>query len=57
MKKNKDYTVKNGRLINNAGELSTGIWNTAQTRKAIKRAEKVSIIIEANTVSNNMNKS
>ena len=57
MKNNKDYTIKNGRLINNAGELSTGIWNTAQTRKAIKRAEKVSIIIEANTVSNNMNKS
>ena len=55
MKKNRnydqDYTVKNGRLINNAGELSTGLWKSAQRRKAIKRAEKISMIVEANQIS------
>lgn len=47
----RDYTVKNGRLINNAEELSTGLWKSAQRRKAIKRAEKISMIVEANQIS------
>lgn len=59
MKKNRnydqDYTVKNGRLINNADELSTGLWKSAQRRKAIKRFEKMSMIAEANQMSKGMN--
>lgn len=53
--KNKDYTVKNGRLINDAEEPSTGLWKSAQRRKAIKRFEKVSIIAEGNQMSKGMN--
>mgnify|MGYP003647267602 FL=1 len=47
-----DYTVKNGRLINNAPDLTTGLWKMAQARKALKKAEKVNIIVEANEISN-----
>ena len=51
----RDYTVKNGRLINNADELSTGLWKSAQRRKVIKRFEKMSIIAEANQMSKGIN--
>ena len=50
-----DYTIKNGRLINDAPEPSTGLWKAAQRRKAIKRAEKVSMIVEANQISKDIN--
>ena len=50
-----DYTIKNGRLINDAPEPSTGLWKAAQRRKTIKRAEKVSIIVEANQISKDIN--
>jgi hypothetical protein len=54
-RRNKNYTVKNGRLINNAEEPSTGLWKSAQRRKAIKRFEKMSMIAEANQMSKGMN--
>jgi len=50
-----DYKIKNGRLINDAPDPTTGLWKAAQRRKAIKRAEKVSIIVEANQISKDIN--
>ena len=47
-----DYTIKKGRLINNAPEPTTGIWKAAQRRKNIKRAEKVRMIAEGNELAN-----
>ena len=46
-----DYTVENGRLINNAPDLTTGLWKMAQGRKALKKAEKINLIVEANEIS------
>ena len=47
-----DYTIKKGRLINNAPETTTGLWKEAQRRKAMKRADKVRMIAEANELAN-----
>ena len=41
-----DYTIKNGRLINNAPPLQTGLCKMAKMRKAMKKAEKVSMIAD-----------
>lgn len=41
-----DYTIKNGRLINNAPPLETGLCKMAKMRKAIKKSEKVSMIAD-----------
>jgi len=49
-----DYTIKHGRLINEAPETTTGLWKAAKRRKALKRAEKVSIIVEANQISDDL---
>ena len=46
-----DYTVKDGRLINNAPDLTTGLWKMAQARKALKKAEKINLIVEADEIS------
>jgi hypothetical protein len=43
-----DYTIKNGRLINNAPECEMGITKAARMRKQMKRAEKVRMIAEGN---------
>lgn len=43
---NSDYTIKNGRLINNAPPLQTGICKMAKMRSAVKKAEKVSMIAD-----------
>ena len=43
-----DYTIKNGRLINNAPECEMGITKAARMRKQVKRAEKVRMIAEGN---------
>ncbi len=43
-----DYTIKNGRLINNAPECEMGITKAARMRKQIKTAEKVRMIAEGN---------
>ncbi len=40
------YSMKNGRLINDAPPLQTGICKMAQMRKAMKKAEKVSMIAD-----------
>ena len=49
-----DYTIKRGRLINNANEPTTGLWKAAQVRKMIKRAEKINIIVEAEQISHDL---
>jgi len=41
-----DYTIKNGRLINNAPPLQTGLCKMAKMRKAMKKSEKVSMIAD-----------
>ena len=46
-----NYTIKNGRLINNAPPLEMGITKLANAKRAAKRAEKISIIVDANEVS------
>ena len=46
------YTVKDGRLINHAPSLEMGLTKISNTRKAIKRAEKVRIIAEGNELAN-----
>tara|TARA_R110000751_G_scaffold171647_1_gene278104 strand:+ start:389 stop:559 length:171 start_codon:yes stop_codon:yes gene_type:complete len=51
---NDDYTIKNGRLINNAPESKMGITKMAEVNKSRKRAEKVGIIVEANSISRMM---
>ena len=43
---NSDYTIKNGRLINNAPPLQTGICKMAKMRSAVKKAEKISMIAD-----------
>ena len=43
-----DYTIKSGRLINNAPELEMGITKAARMRQNRKRAEKVRMIAEGN---------
>ena len=43
-----DYTIKGGRLINNAPECDMGITKAARMRKQMKRAEKVRMIAEGN---------
>lgn len=47
-----DYTIKNGRLINNAPELESGISKAARMRQEIKRGKKVRMIAEANEMAN-----
>jgi len=42
------YTVRDGRLINEAAEPVMGLSKMAQARKAMKRAEKVRMIAEGN---------
>jgi len=44
---NSDYTIKNGRLVNNAPPLQTGLCKMAEMRKAMKKSEKVSMIADA----------
>ena len=48
---NEDYTVKDGRLINNAPPTQMGITKMANMNRAKKRAEKISMIVEANGIS------
>ena len=48
----RDYTIKKGRLINNAPELEMGLSKAARFRKEMKRAEKVRMIAEGNELSN-----
>ena len=43
---NSDYTIKNGRLVNNAPPLQTGICKMAKMRSAVKKAEKISMIAD-----------
>ena len=45
-----DYTVKNGRLINNAPPLEMGITKLANAKRAMRHAEKVNVIVEANEI-------
>jgi len=47
-------TVKDGMLINNRPDGQTGIAQLAQMKKAIKVAEKVSIIARGNSMSEMM---
>jgi len=46
-----DYTIKGGRLINNAPECEMGITKAARMRKQMKRADKVRMIAEGNELS------
>lgn len=46
-----NYTVKNGRLINNAPELEMGITKMAKMNTAKKRANKISMMVEAKEIS------
>ncbi len=46
-----DYTVKNGRLINNAPELEMGITKMARKVKYKKRVEKIMMKVEADEIS------
>jgi hypothetical protein len=48
----RDYTIKKGRLINNAPELEMGLSKAARFRKEMKRAEKVRMIAEGNELAN-----
>jgi hypothetical protein len=45
-------TIKNGRLINNRPDSEMGITKMCRMKKAEKRAEKISMIVEANRISN-----
>lgn len=47
-----NYTIKNGRLINNAPPLESGISQAARLKKQMKRAEKVRMIAEGNELAN-----
>lgn len=49
---NEDYTIKDGRLINNAPQLESGISQAARLKKNRKRAEKVRMIAEGNELAN-----
>ena len=42
-----DYNVKNGRLINDAAELETGIYKAAQKRKSEKNMKKIMQQVDA----------
>lgn len=42
-----DLTVKDGRLINNRPNSTTGIQEAAQIKKALKKAEKIQMYSEA----------
>ena len=46
-----NYTVKDGRLINNAPPTQMGITKMANMNRTKKRAEKISMIVEANGIS------
>ena len=48
----RDYTIKKGRLINNAPPLEMGLSKAARLRKEIKRGEKVRMIAEGNELAN-----
>lgn len=43
--------VKNGMLVNNRPDGVTGIKMMSDMNRALRRAEKVNIIVEANTIS------
>ena len=43
---NSDYTIKNGKLENNAPPLQTGLCKMAKLRSAVKKAEKISMIAD-----------
>ena len=45
-----DYTVKNGRLINNAPPLEMGITKICNMKKSKKRMEKIMIKVEADEI-------
>jgi hypothetical protein len=45
---NRDYIIKNGRLINNAPDSEMGIVKAARFKKMMERAEKVRMIAEGN---------
>lgn len=47
-------TVKNGRLINNRPDSEMGITKMARMKKAEKRAEKISMMVEASRISKMM---
>ncbi len=46
-----NYTIKNGRLINNAPELEMGISKLCRMNKARKKAEKIMMKVEADEIS------
>jgi hypothetical protein len=46
-----NYTIKNGRLINNAPELEMGISKLCKMNKARKKAEKIMMKVEADEIS------
>ena len=43
---NSEYTIKNGRLVNNAPPLQTGLCKMAKMRSAVKKSEKISMIAD-----------
>ncbi|QDP57465.1 MAG: hypothetical protein Unbinned2299contig1000_66 [Prokaryotic dsDNA virus sp.] len=45
-----DYTVKNGRLINNAPPLEMGITKMCNMKKSKKRMEKILMKVEADEI-------
>ncbi len=45
---NREYTMKNGRLINNAPDSEMGIVKATRLKKMMNRAEKVRMIAEGN---------
>jgi len=49
---NDDYTIKDGRLINNAPTSEMGIVKAARYRKMMIRADKVRMIAEGNELAN-----
>jgi|TARA_R100000482_G_scaffold124096_2_gene75797 hypothetical protein len=46
------YKVRDGRLINEAPELVTGIDKAVMLKRAMKRADKVRMIAEGNELAN-----
>ncbi len=46
------YDVKDGRLINNAPPLTTGIDRAVMLKNSLKRAKKVQMIAEGNELAN-----
>lgn len=43
---NSDYTIKNGRLINNAPPLEMGISKAARLRREVHRSKKIAKIAD-----------